>query len=233
MAIATKKYSERVQVVFKPEDAEHIKQLADNAGMSLSGFCKQLILDAIHPKVDTTALLPIDSTLPEVVDTTVDTTYVTTEDAKAEYERLWDAIETAKQMISEIATTQVTTHESEIATTCSYEVDTTEPSKIDTTYNSNDATTYFEPVEVVEPVATTLDTTHMETPYTLTIQQLAARLETDDLPQGVLTDKLILSSGKKHTVSSDVLGFIRQLDPDGYAWLPTDRTKQVWTRSKS
>ncbi|MBE9035134.1 plasmid mobilization protein [aff. Roholtiella sp. LEGE 12411] len=38
-----KQYSERIQVVVTPEEGKRIKQLADSANLSLSGFCKQLI----------------------------------------------------------------------------------------------------------------------------------------------------------------------------------------------
>lgn len=86
-----KQYSERIQVVVTPKEGQLIKQLADSANLSLSGFCKQLILAAINLTEDTTQLLPIDTTQA----TTLDTTYVTTLDAANEYSKLWEAFNTS------------------------------------------------------------------------------------------------------------------------------------------
>ncbi|MEH2312177.1 MAG: hypothetical protein V7K35_12405 [Nostoc sp.] len=107
-----KQYSDRIQVVVTPDEGKRIKQLADSANLSLSGFCKQLILAAINQPEDTTQLLPIDTTQA----TTLDTTYVTTLDAANEYSKLWEAVNnltkeylTIREEVNTLVTTLATT----------------------------------------------------------------------------------------------------------------------------
>ncbi|MDZ8137254.1 MAG: hypothetical protein RM049_18440 [Nostoc sp. DedQUE04] len=206
-----KQYSERIQVVVTPKEGERIKQLANSANLSLSGYCKQLILTAIN--------------LPE--DTTLDTTYVTTQDAASEYSKLWDAVSNLtkdtlaiREDVNTLATTLNTTQL----------VSTILP--INTIQNT---TTQMQSEQDLGDVDTTLPSGAI-----LTTEQLLERLKPAILAQSTAkTEK-----GRQNTVANFPLDLAKaketklklmttSKDPNGYAWLPTDATRQHWVRQAS
>lgn len=224
-----KQYSERIQVVVTPKEGKLIKQLADSANLSLSGFCKQLILAAINLTEDTTQLLPINTTQ----STTLDTTYVTTLDAANEYSKLWEAFNTltkdnlaireeVNNLVTTLSTTQATTTSNvdlepviEESSIQLLPINTTKVINLDTTQNTNLVTTTLEPGTI------------------LTIQQLADRLGKTPKEQRAIARELTTIGGTKKPKDTSIADYCTKRDPNGYAWLPTDATRQQWVRQAS
>lgn len=234
-----KQYSDRIQVVVTPDEGKRIKQLADSANLSLSGFCKQLILAAINQPEDTTQLLPIDTTQA----TTLDTTYVTTLDATNEYNNLWEAINSLTKdnqtireevsnldsMVTTLATTQATTN-----------------SNIDlepvTEKSSSQLLPTILPISTTEVINldTTQATTALEEGTILKLEELMLRLAPAIMAQSsAKTDK-----GKQNAVANHPKTLIAakesklpqltsKFDPNGYSWLPKDDSRQQWVRQPS
>ncbi|WP_375467789.1 hypothetical protein [uncultured Nostoc sp.] len=230
-----KQYSDRIQVVVTPDEGKRIKQLADSANLSLSGFCKQLILAAINQLEDTTQLLPINTTQA----TTLDTTYITTLDAANEYSKLWEAFNTltkdnlaireeVNNLVTTLATTQATT-----------------TSNIDLEPVTEESSTQLLPT--IPPIATTevinLDTTQdtnlvttaLDPGTILTTGQLLDRLREGILAQSTAkTDKGRLAvlndypSTLSRTSLKRLVAMTAKVDPNGYSWLPEDATRQQW-----
>ncbi|WP_298907802.1 hypothetical protein [uncultured Nostoc sp.] len=230
-----KQYSERIQVVVTPNEGKLIKQLADKANLSLSGFCKQLILAAINLPEDTTQLLPIDTTQA----TTLDTTYVTTLDAANEYSKLWEAFNTltkdnlaireeVEYLVTTLATTQasttsnidlepVTEESSTQLLSTILPIATTEVINLDTTQDTNLVTTALDPSNI------------------LTTGQLLDRLREKILAQSTAkTEKgrLAVLNNYLQTLSTTRLNRLAaitaKVDPDKSSWLPEDTTRQRW-----